>query len=113
MKDHEEILRKLSICDCGLVDTLVADEQARLAVSTLDARTYALARLAALVAIDAAPPSYLDVIESAREAGAEDDEIVGALIAAIPAVGMSRVVSAAPKLALALGFDVSLALERR
>jgi alkylhydroperoxidase/carboxymuconolactone decarboxylase family protein YurZ len=111
--DHVEILRKLSICDCGLVDSLVADPQARLAVSSLDPRTFALAQLAALVAVDAAPPSYLDAIGAAREAGAGDDEIVGALVAAIPAVGQSRVVSAAPKLALALGYDVGLALEER
>jgi 4-carboxymuconolactone decarboxylase len=111
--DHEEILRKLSICDCGLVDALVADPQARLALSSLDPRTFALVQLGALVAVDAAPPSYLDAIEAARDAGAGDDEIVGALLAATPAVGQSRVVSAAPKLALALGYDVGLALEER
>jgi alkylhydroperoxidase/carboxymuconolactone decarboxylase family protein YurZ len=111
--DHAETLRKLSICDCGLLDSLVADPQARLEVSSLDARTFALAQLAALVAVDAAPPSYLDAIAAAREAGADDDEIVGALVATIPAVGQSRVVSAAPKLALALGYDVGHALEER
>ena len=111
--DHEEILRKLSICDCGLVDALVADARARLAVSGLDPRTFALVQVGALVAVDAAPPSYLDAIETARDAGAGDDEIVGALVAAIPAVGQSRAVSAAPKLALALGYDVGLALEER
>jgi hypothetical protein len=39
------------------------------------------------------------------------DEIVGTLIAVIPIVGVARVVSAAPNLALALGYDVAEALE--
>ena len=71
-----------------------------------------LVRIAALAAIDATTPSYLEAVESAREGGASDDEIVGVLIAIIPAVGVPRVVSAAPKLALAIGYDVGAALER-
>ena len=113
MRDHEEILRRLSIHDDALVDSVVADDRACLAASGLDPRTHAFVRLGALVAIDAAPPSYMDAIEAARAHGACDEEIVGALIAAIPAVGVSQVVSAAPKLALALGYDVAGALEER
>jgi 4-carboxymuconolactone decarboxylase len=45
------------------------------------------------------------------DAGASYDEIVGTLIAVMPIVGVARVVSAAPKLGLALGYDVSAALE--
>jgi hypothetical protein len=36
---------------------------------------------------------------------------VGALIAVMPVVGVARVVSAAPNLGLALGYDVGAALE--
>ena len=39
------------------------------------------------------------------------DEIVGTLIAVAPTIGLRRVVSAAPELALALGYDVDAALE--
>ena len=39
------------------------------------------------------------------------DEIVGTLIAVAPIVGTARVVSAAPELALALGYDIEAALE--
>ena len=39
------------------------------------------------------------------------DEIVGTLIAVAPTVGTARVVSAAPELALALGYDVEAAFE--
>jgi hypothetical protein len=44
--------------------------------------------------------------------GASIDEIVGTMIAVAPTVGLTRVVSAAPELALALGYDVDAALER-
>jgi hypothetical protein len=50
-------------------------------------------------------------VEAARRRGATNDEIVGCLIAALPALGVARVVSAAPKLGLALGYDVGSALE--
>lgn len=36
---------------------------------------------------------------------------MGALIAAMPVIGSARVVSAAPKLGLALGYDLDAALE--
>jgi hypothetical protein len=39
------------------------------------------------------------------------DEIVGTLIAVLPIVGAARVVSAAPSLGLAIGYDVGEALE--
>jgi hypothetical protein len=39
------------------------------------------------------------------------DDLVGTLIAVMPSTGADRVVSAAPKLALALGYDIDAALE--
>jgi hypothetical protein len=50
-------------------------------------------------------------IEEARAHGASCDEIAGCLVAVLPTVGVARVVSAAPKVALALGYDVDAALE--
>jgi hypothetical protein len=44
-------------------------------------------------------------------AGAAAAEIVDVLIGVIPVVGLPRVVAAAPKLALALGYDLDEALE--
>ena len=52
-------------------------------------------------------------MEVALASGATYDEIVGILIAVAPAVGLGRVVSAAPELGLALGYDVASALEAR
>ena len=109
--EYEDKLRKLSVRDDAYVERLLADDYANETASSLDGKTHALARIAALVAIDAAPPSYMDAIASARRWCASNDEIVGCLIAVLPVVGIARVVSAAPKIGLALGYDVEAALE--
>jgi alkylhydroperoxidase/carboxymuconolactone decarboxylase family protein YurZ len=80
-------------------------------VSHLDQKTHALVRLAASLAMGATISSYQSTVEPALAAGASLDEIVGTLIAVAPTVGLTRVVSAAPELALALGYDVEAALE--
>ena len=111
MTDHEDLLIRLAIRDRAAIDPLIVDHARNAAVSHLDAKTHALARVAALIAIDAATPSSLDPVDDARVAGATDDEIVGTLVALLAIVGAPRIVSAAPKLGLALGMDVGQALE--
>jgi 4-carboxymuconolactone decarboxylase len=108
---YEETLRKLSVRDNTYVNLLLSDDYANEVASRLDGKTHALVRIAALAAIDAAPPSYLEAIEAAGVCGATSDEIVGCLIAILPAAGVARVVSAAPKVGLALGYDLDAALE--
>lgn len=107
---HEEILRKLAIRDDAYVQSILARDGDYGEASGLDAKTRALVRVGALIAIDAATPSYMWSIESARSHGATTEEVVGCLIAVMPAVGSSCVVSAAPKLGLALGYDVEEAI---
>jgi 4-carboxymuconolactone decarboxylase len=111
MDDHHEILRRLSIRDEKLVSSILAHDRENVEASGLDIRTHALVRIGALIAIDAAAPSYMWTVDAARASGATDQQIVGALIAVMPAIGSGRVVSAAPKLGLALGYDVGEALE--
>lgn len=77
----------------------------------LDARTTALARLAALVALRAAPDAYRRAGREALDAGATVDDVLGTLAAVAGTVGLARVVSAAPGLALAVGYDLDAALE--
>jgi alkylhydroperoxidase/carboxymuconolactone decarboxylase family protein YurZ len=108
----EETLRKLTVRDERFVAAVLGDGEANADASGLDARTYALVRIAALVALDASPASYQRVVSEAFAAGVSADEIVGVLIAVISATGVPRVTSAAPKLGLALGYDVDAALER-
>ena len=111
MTHFTETLRRLSLRDDASIDRVIADDVANQAASHLDAKTHALVRFGALVAMDAATPSYVHAIGIARSAGASPDEIVGCLIAVLPAVGVARVVSAAPKVGLGLGYDVDAALE--
>jgi alkylhydroperoxidase/carboxymuconolactone decarboxylase family protein YurZ len=113
VQSHETTLAKLAIADDVFYETLLAHESSNLAESHLDSKTHALVRLGALVAIDAAYPGYMWTVDAARRRGATDDEIVGCLIAALPALGVARTVTAAPKLALALGYDVTSAFEER
>jgi len=109
--EHESTLRKLTIGDDAYIDSLLASERSNFSQSGLDPKSHALVRLGALIAADAAPPSYLDALERARQYGTSDEELVGCLIAVLPEVGAARVISAAPKLGLAIGYDVAVALE--
>lgn len=111
MEDHEATLRKLAIRDDAYIDGILGDDRKNLDESGLDEKTRALVRIAGLIAIDAAPPSYMWAVGSALGHGATNEEIVGVLIAVTPAVGSGRVVSAAPRLSLALGYDVAAGLE--
>ncbi len=111
MQKHEITLCKIAIADDRYVEEVLSNDRANLTASTLDAKAHALVRLGALIAIDAEAPAYMWTLEAARRAGASDDELVGCLLAAMPTLGVARIVSAAPKLGLAMGFDVASALE--
>ena len=111
MQKHEITLCKIAIADDRYVEEVLSNDRANLTASTLEAKAHALVRLGALIAIDAEAPAYMWTLEAARRAGASDDELVGCLLAALPTVGVARIVSAAPKLGLAMGFDVASALE--
>jgi alkylhydroperoxidase/carboxymuconolactone decarboxylase family protein YurZ len=107
----QETLRKLALRDDRYIEAALGDEHETMDASGLDPKVYALVQLGALVALDAAPPSYQCIVENALAAGASVEEIVGALVALMPVTGVPRVTSAAPKLGLALGYDVDEALE--
>jgi 4-carboxymuconolactone decarboxylase len=110
--EYQDRLRCLALNDDAFVGSVLGMGLDTVDASRLDARTHALVRLAGLVSVGAAPSAYHASVEAALAAGARYDEIVGVLIAVAPAVGLARVVSAAPQLALALGYDVDDELER-
>ena len=111
MDEYKVTLRKLAVRDDQFIDALLSEDRANAALSGIDPKSHALLRIAALITADAAPPSYMNAVEAGVDAGASYEEIVGVLIAVMPIVGVARVVSAAPNLGLALGYDVSAALE--
>ena len=111
MAAYKENLRRLALNDERFVESVLGMGHDTVEVSQLDQKTHALVRLAAALAMDAALSSYQSTVELALAAGATLDEIVGTLIAVAPTVGLPRAVSAAPELALALGYDVDAAFE--
>jgi 4-carboxymuconolactone decarboxylase len=104
--DYTETLRSLAINDPHFAEGVaVAGPQ------ELDRKTFALVRLAALVAVGGAVPSYGAEVDAAVSAGATAAEIVDVLVGVISIVGLPHVVAAAPKLAMALGYDTDDAFE--
>jgi alkylhydroperoxidase/carboxymuconolactone decarboxylase family protein YurZ len=110
MDDYTEHLSRLAVHDDALVEA-IAVSGSSFAASVLDQRTEALARVAATVAIDAALSSFQHTVAHALAAGATSDDIVATLEAVAPIIGAAGVVRCAPKIALALGYDVEAALE--
>ena len=106
--DDIDLLRRLSLHDERVASPVLggAASPSPGPEPSLDPRTLALVRLAALVAVGGAVPSYGAQADAAVDAGATVDEIVDVLVGVIPVVGLPRVVAAAPQLALALGHDV-------
>ena len=97
--DYIDRLRRFAVNDPSL------DVDQQVEPTALDPRTVAVARLAALVAVGGAEPTYGSLVDEAVTAGATTSEIVDVLAAVVPIVGLPGVVAAAPKLALALGHD--------
>jgi alkylhydroperoxidase/carboxymuconolactone decarboxylase family protein YurZ len=111
-EEFEHVLRMLALQDERYIESVLACEAANVAASAMDARTRAFVRLGALIATGGSASSYMSTVEPALAAGATPDEVVGALVAVLPQIGTARVVSATQNLALALGYDVSAALEQ-
>ena len=74
--------------------------------SGLDSRSFALVKVAVLIALDAPPASYLWQVANALDAGATPADLLGVLYAVAPQVGGPKVVAAAPELMVALGLSL-------
>ncbi|MFE9558018.1 carboxymuconolactone decarboxylase family protein [Streptomyces sp. NPDC006692] len=96
----------LAEADAPVFETLVQMTLDTFERSGLDPETYLLARIAALVAMDASPASYLLNVGAAGELGVPLETIQGVLVAVAPVVGSARVVSAARNIGEA--FDLPL-----
>jgi hypothetical protein len=95
--------------DTPVLDTLAEITALSVARGSLEAREHMLARLAALVAVDAPATSYLLNLGTAAELGVNVDDVQGVLVAVAPIVGTPRVVSAAGRITTALGLVVEIA----
>jgi 4-carboxymuconolactone decarboxylase len=104
-KDTEDILIGVSAGDIAVLEALEMRE-AQLDRTGLDARTFALVKIAALIAVDAPPASYMWQIPNALADGATPEDILGVMRAIAPQIGMPKVVAAAPEIMVALGLSL-------
>ncbi len=95
--------------DTPVSDTLLVMTATSLDNSDLSARELMIARIAALVAIDASAASYALNALPATDSGITLDDVEGILVAVAPVVGTARIVSAAANIAEGLGFVIALA----
>ena len=92
-----------------VLDLLAIMTAASLDASSLEADTLMVARVAALVAVDAPPISYLLNLGAASEVGIDAETVRGVLAAIAPIVGTARIASATGKIATALEVAIEVA----
>ncbi|MFF0450086.1 carboxymuconolactone decarboxylase family protein [Streptomyces sp. NPDC004609] len=91
-----------------VLDTLAAMTLDSVERCQLPPETLILTRIAALVAMDAPPVSYLAHMEPAAETGLTHSQVQDVLVAIAPVVGTARVMSAAAHISKALGFAIAV-----
>ena len=91
-----------------LLDTLASMTSAGMERTTLDPTSQLLARFAALVALDAAPASYMFHLGVGADLGLSAETARQVLIAIAPLVGTSRIVSATGKIARGVGLAIAV-----
>jgi hypothetical protein len=95
--------------DTPVLDLLATMTAASLEASSLDARELMLVRLAALVAVNAPPASYLLNLGAASDLSIGVEQVRGVLAGVAPIVGTARVASASGNIVRALGFALETA----
>jgi 4-carboxymuconolactone decarboxylase len=96
------------MADTPVLDLLMSMNADAIEASSLDPKSLMLVRIAALVAMDAPPVSYLLNLEIAGQVEVDADDVQGVLAAVAPIVGTPRVVSAAGNMVRALGIKLDL-----
>jgi alkylhydroperoxidase/carboxymuconolactone decarboxylase family protein YurZ len=95
--------------DTPVLDLLASMTADSVSASTLDLQTLVLVRIAALVAVDAPPVSYLLNLAAARDVELDPDQVRGVLAAIAPIVGTARIASATGKIVDALEVAIEVA----
>ena len=104
--DTHQTLSGIATGDSDVMETVMGLRELNREGSGLDDRTFALVKIAALIAMDAPPASYAWQVGSALESGVTPEDILGVLFAVAPQVGGPRVIAAGPELMLALGLPL-------
>ncbi len=104
--DTHQTLLGISVGDLDILESAIGLRELSRESTGLDARTFALVKIAALIALDAPPASYAWQIGNALDDGASPEDILGVLRAVAPQVGGPRVIAAAPEIILGLGLTL-------
>lgn len=102
-----EALAGLSAGDAEVLEEILELRETEQIKSGLDVRTFAFVKIAALIALDAPPASYIWQVANALDAGVTPDEFIGVLRAVAPQVGGPRVVAAASEFMVSLGLPLT------
>ena len=111
MTTYRDVLRCLAMNDRRFLERDLALDTNVDQSSPLSPMVQSLVRVAVLVADDAPTEAFRWAIDDALEWGADAEDVVAILGAVAPLTGITKVVAAAPKVALALDYDVDAALE--
>ncbi|MFN8620189.1 MAG: hypothetical protein U0869_05520 [Chloroflexota bacterium] len=103
------LLRRLTLGDPESLGAVLRDPSDVEAALSPSAH---LARIGVLIAMGASVATFQREVNAALSAGVTEDELTGLLPALAPLVGTVAVMTAAPRLALTLGYDVDEDLER-
>lgn len=95
--------------ETAVLDTLADITATSVERSPLAPRELMLARIAALIAMDAPPASYLANGPTAADIGITVEDVEAVMIAVAPVVGTPRVVSAGGSILRALGLAITVA----
>ena len=95
--------------DNPVLDTLTDMTAASVEHNSLSPREFMIARLAAMVAVDAPPISYFVSASAIEQSGMTAEDIQGVMIAVAPVTGAPRVMSAGGHILRALGTAVAVA----
>jgi alkylhydroperoxidase/carboxymuconolactone decarboxylase family protein YurZ len=116
--EYQEALRRLALNDERYVASVLArhavndaQDHADPRQQAFDDRTKRLVDLAALIAMGSGPTGIDAAVTSAFGAGATPEDIVEVLLSIAPVVGSARIVSCAPHIAAAIGYDMETDLE--
>jgi len=91
-----------------VLDTLTDMTAASVDHNSLSPREYILARLAAMIAVDAPPISYIATAPAVTESGMTLEDVQGIMIAVAPVVGAPRVMAAGGHILRGLGLAIAV-----
>ena len=94
--------------DTPVLDALTDITAASVDHNTLSPREYILARLAAMIAMDAPPISYIATAPAVTESGMTLEDVQGVMIAVAPVVGTPRVMAAGGHILRGLGLAIAV-----